>query len=81
MVVTLLDLPKYIRRTGTALPAVTPLGRRSRRSNFIPIIQRPMTRSPSFDGFVDRFSRFSFPPPDYPSYRGPDFYPGGTTSD
>src|SRR5204862_8130132 len=38
----------------------------------------PMTRSPSFDGFVDRFSRFSFLPPDYPSYRGPDFYPGGT---
>src|SRR5260370_17370450 len=28
-----------------------------------------MTRSPSFDGFVDRFSRFSFLPPDYPSYR------------
>jgi hypothetical protein len=26
MVVVLLDLPKYIRRTGTALPAVAPLG-------------------------------------------------------
>src|SRR6516164_6000038 len=28
-----------------------------------------MTRSPSFDGFVDRLSGFSFRPPDYPSYR------------
>ena len=29
----------------------------------------PMTRSPSFDGFVDRLSGFSFLPPNYPSYR------------
>ena len=28
-----------------------------------------MTRSPSFDGFVDRLSGFGFLPPDYPSYR------------
>ena len=40
----------------------------------------PMTRSPSFDGFVDRLSGFSFLPPDYPSYRVPDYCPGGTVS-
>jgi hypothetical protein len=40
----------------------------------------PMTRSPSFDGFVDRLSGFSFLPADYPSYRVPDCCPGGIAS-